>query len=161
LAYAGQHRLSNLSDLTMALLLSGVFGRSGLRCALAVALLLPLAGCNSEWIEARQRAEAERTVMPTNHRAEILAMMKTYLNDPTNVRDAFVSEPMLRTLDGASRYMVCVRYNARKSDGSYAGSKDSIVLFRYGRLDHVVDNARGLCRDATYQRFPELERLSR
>ena len=87
--------------------------------------------------------------------------MRTYLNDPTGVRDALVSEPELRTLDAATRYTVCVRYNARKSDGQYAGSKDSLVLFSDGRLERIIDNARGQCRDAGYQPFPELERLTR
>jgi hypothetical protein len=110
---------------------------------------------------ARERSEAANAAPPTNYRAEIVARMHTYLNDPTNVRDASVSEPALRTLDNASRYTVCLRYNARKSNGQYAGSKDSIVLFRYGRLDTVVDDVRGHCKDAAYQPFPELERMSR
>ena len=43
----------------------------------------------------------------------------------------------------------------------YAGSKDSLVLFREGRLESMIDNAREQCKDASYQPFPELERLTR
>jgi hypothetical protein len=35
------------------------------------------------------------------------------------------------------------------------------VLFRYGRLDRMVDNGREACKDAAYQPFPELEKLTR
>ena len=98
---------------------------------------------------------------PVNYRADILAFMHTYLNDPRGVRGAFISEPSKRTLDNVERYVVCLRYNARKSNGQYAGSKDSLVLFHDGRLDRVVDNAKEQCKDAAYQPFPELERMSR
>ena len=33
---------------------------------------------------------------PTNYRAEILAFMKTYLNNPVGVRDAVMAEPVQR-----------------------------------------------------------------
>jgi hypothetical protein len=135
--------------------------RSGL-CWLALAISLGLAGCNSEWLGARDRAlQANTTVPVATYKADIVAFMRTYLNDPTGVRDAFVSEPALRTLESVDRYTVCLRYTARKGGGQYAASKDSLVLFRNGRLDRVIDNAREACKDATYQPFPELERLSR
>jgi hypothetical protein len=131
-------------------------------CYVAVAAIaLGLAGCNSDWMSARDRSEISNTAPPTNHRTEILAMMRSYLNDPTKVRDAAISEPALRTLDGASRYTVCLRYNARKSNGQYAGSKEAMVLFRDGRADQVLDNPRGQCKDAAYQPFRELEIMSR
>jgi hypothetical protein len=108
----------------------------------------------------------ERTVpnvYPQNYKSEIVALMRSYLNDPTGVRDAFVSEPVPRTIDGGERHVVCVRYNAKKSGGQYAGSKDSLVLFRGGRLDRIVDNelARAECKGASYAAFPELQKMSR
>jgi hypothetical protein len=129
---------------------------------LAIALSLGLAGCNSDWINARDRATVANTTPPApTYKADIVALMHTYLNDPTGVRDAFISEPALRPVDNASRYTVCLRYTARKGGGQYAPSKDNLVVFRDGRLDHVVDNAREICKDAAYQPFRELERLSR
>lgn len=127
----------------------------------AFLLSFSLAGCNAEWMRAHERAEQAYTTPPSNHKADIVAFMHTYLNDPRGVREAFTSEPALRTLDNASRYVVCLRYNARKSNGQYAGSKDSLVLFRDGRLDRIVDNAREQCKDARYLPFPELERMTR
>jgi hypothetical protein len=110
---------------------------------------------------ARERAERAYTTPPASHKADIVAFMRSYLNDPYQVRDAFLSEPALRPFEGANRYSVCVRFNARKSNGQYAGSKDSLVLFRDGRLDRIVDNGRPHCKDVAYQPFHELETLSR
>ena len=128
---------------------------------LPITLALALGACSSDFMSEVERTEQAYKTPPIDYKADILSFMRTYLNDPTNVRGAFVSEPELRTLDGASRYTVCLRYNAKKSAGQYAGSKDSMVLFRSGRLDRIVDNAREQCRDARYQPFPELERLPR
>ena len=94
---------------------------------LPVVAALALGACSSDYMAAQESEQAALTTVPQNYRADILAFMRTYLNDPTQVRGAYVSEPALRTLDGASRYTVCLRYNAKKSGGQYAGSKDSIV----------------------------------
>ncbi len=128
---------------------------------LALALSVGLAGCNSEWRANRERALTADATPPVSYKTDIVAFMRTYLNDPTGVRDAFMSEPALRPLDNADRYSVCLRYTARKTGGQYAASKDSLVLFRDGRLDRIVDNAREMCKDAAYQPFRELEQLSR
>ena len=133
---------------------------SGLR-GIAVALSLGLAGCNSEWAREHDRLIEANTAKPISYKADILSLMRSYLNDPVGVRDAFVSEPALRTLENADRYTSCLRYTARKTNGQYAASKDSLVLFRDGRLERVVDNAREICKDAAYQPFRELEQMSR
>jgi len=133
-----------------------IFRRIDLR-GLALAVSIALAGCNSEWLGARDRSMQANTTVPTaTYKADIVALMRTYLNDPTGVRDAFASEPALRSLEGAERYAVCLRYTPRN-----ASSKDSLVLFRDGRLDRIIDAARETCKDAAYQPFPELQRLSR
>lgn len=129
---------------------------------LTLAVLLGLAACTSdEWNTVRDRTIQANTTPPVSYRADILAFMHTYLNDPRGVREAYVSEPALRTLENSERYASCLRYTARKSDGQYAPSKDSLVLFRDGRLDRVVDNARETCKDAAYQPFRELEQMAR
>ena len=129
----------------------------------ALAFSLALTGCNSEWIGARDRAITANTTPPgPSYKAEVVAFMRTYLNDPTGVKDAFISEPALRTLENVDRYSLCLRYTARKGPGQpYATSKDSLVLFREGRLDRIIDAAREACKDAAYQPFRELEQLKR
>ncbi len=128
-------------------------------------LVVPLlaVGCTGDWMRDRDASVAVHSVLPQNYRTEIVALMRSYLNDPTGVRDAFVSEPSQRTFDGIARYVSCVRYNAKKVGGQYAGGKDSMVLFRGGRLDRIVDNelARAQCKDAAYTPFPELQQMSR
>ncbi len=112
-----------------------------------------------EWDQ--ERVALANAPVPTNYRADILAFMRTYLNDPSGVRGAFVSEPAQRDIDGSRRFASCLRYNAKKGGGQYTGSKDSLVLYRNGRLDRLIDNAREVCKDAAYLPFPELERLTR
>jgi hypothetical protein len=131
------------------------------RSWLPALLALGVAGCNSEWTRNYERTTAAATARPVSYRADITAFMRTYLNDPSRIRDAAVTEPELKTFDGVNRYVVCVRYNARRSNGQYAGARDSLVLFIDGRLDRIVDNARETCKNAAYQPFPELERLTR
>jgi hypothetical protein len=128
---------------------------------LLIALLT--SGCFGSYTYERDAAIKANSVFPANYRSEIVALMRTYLNDPSGVRDASVSEPAQRTMDGIPRYFSCVRYNAKKSGGQYAGPRDSMVLFRSGRLDRIVDNetARGQCKDAAYVPFPELQSMTR
>jgi hypothetical protein len=139
-----------------------ILTNASLRCA-ALALTLALAGCNSEWLGARDRDfSANKTPPGPGYKAEVIALMHTYLNEPAGVKDAFISEPALRPFENANRYTLCLRYTARKGPGqAYAPSKDSLVLFREGRLDRVVDAVKEACKDAAYQPFPELEQLKR
>jgi hypothetical protein len=105
--------------------------------------------------------EGDATAYPTNYKAELLAFLRTYLNDPSNIRDAFISEPSVRILGTESRYIVCVRYEARRSSGEYAPSRERVAIYYGGRFDRFLESAREQCAGATYQPFPELERLSR
>jgi hypothetical protein len=134
------------------------------RSIIPLMLVLPLLFGGCAGIAAKKQAEetaAQVNAPPANYKADIVALMRTYLNDPTDVRGAFVTEPAIRTVDGQSRYAACLRYNGRKAGGQYAGSKDSVVVFRSGNLDRIVDNGREYCKDAAYVRFPELERITR
>lgn len=139
---------------------------------LILALAIVLGACSNfdAWRNETARNDEANKVLPTNYKTDILALMRTYLNDPTNVRDASVSEPAIKTFENADRYVVCLRYNAKKSGGQYAGSRDTIVTFRQGRLDRIIDvareprearQARELCKDMAMKPFPELEKLSR
>ncbi|MFZ2160213.1 MAG: hypothetical protein WAV72_29405 [Bradyrhizobium sp.] len=98
---------------------------------------------------------------PTNYRTEILAFMRTYLNNPVGVRNAVMAEPVQRTVGGRLRYVSCLRFAARDSDGAYREGRASAVLYVDGRLDRLVENAGEICAGATYAPFPELEKLPR
>lgn len=109
----------------------------------------------------------EPNVLPVNYRADILAYLKTYLNDPAEIREAFIAEPVLRTVGGTAalvvtqRYLVCIRFNAKNSIGRYEGSRDRVVAFLSGRLDTMAPARGDQCKDAVWTSFPELERLKR
>ena len=98
---------------------------------------------------------------PTNYRAELLAFLRTYLNNPKGVRDATMAEPQQRVVGGRQRYVSCVRYDARDLDGSYGGGRERAVLYVDGRLDRVIENAGEVCAGAAYAPFPEMEKLTR
>ena len=98
---------------------------------------------------------------PNNYRSEILAFMKTYLNNPVGVHDALMADPVQRVVGGRLRYVTCLRFAPRESDGSYREQRERAVLFVDGRLDRVVENASEPCAGAAYQAFPELEKMTR
>jgi hypothetical protein len=98
---------------------------------------------------------------PNNYRPELLAFMKTYLNNPVGVHEAAVAEPVLHTISGHGRYVVCVRFTPRESDGSYREPRERAILFIDGRLDRMGEKAGELCAGAVYAPFPEMEKMTR
>jgi hypothetical protein len=123
-----------------------------------------LAGCASGERELVGGAETKGgvsvNVFPDRYRAEILAYQRSYLNDPTGIRAAAITQPQLRKVGSVERYVVCVRFNAKAAGGTYAGVRDHIAVFLAGKLDQMAAT-REECRDAAYEPFPELERLTR
>lgn len=98
---------------------------------------------------------------PNNYRAEVLAFLRTYLNNPTGVRSAAMADPVQRVVGGRLRYVVCLRFTPRESDGSYREPRERAVLFVDGRLDRLVENASEPCAGAVYQPYPEMEKMAR
>jgi hypothetical protein len=132
---------------------------------LVVLLALALAACGKtldELSSEQRKADwAAANVYPAEYRAELIAHLRTYLNDPTGIREAAISEPVLRPVGPGERYIVCVRFNPKRSGGGYAGLKDHLVIYAGGKLDRYVEAAGESCKDAVYAAFPELERLTR
>ena len=115
--------------------------------------VLGACGGVKDWPYHQPVVRGEANIYPDSYRADILAFLRTYQNDPTQIRGAGISEPALRPgAAGEGRYAVCVRYNARNAAGSYEGSKDRVVYFLAGRLDTMIEARRAACR-ATFQRF--------
>jgi hypothetical protein len=98
---------------------------------------------------------------PGNYRSELLAFMRTYLNNPVGVHGAAMAEPVQRTVGGRSRYVSCLRFTPRESDGSYREARERAILYVNGRLDRMIENAAEICAGAVYGPFPELEKLTR
>jgi hypothetical protein len=134
---------------------------------MAVSVAVALGGCATETgpsaSELKARWDAQN-IFPQGYRQDLLAFLRTYLNDPSHVRSASVSQPQLKYIGPGDRYVACVRYNARNSDGKYVGSKDGAAIYVAGKLDRVLDtpkDVRELCKEAAFVPFPELERLTR
>jgi hypothetical protein len=123
-----------------------------------------LGGCAGVEGPSAETVRAART-SPTDYKGELLAYLRNFLNDPSNVRNAFVSRPALGRIQGEERYLSCVRFDARSTTGSYRGSRDHLAVFFAGKLEYFAElrpEARDdRCRDAAYEPFPELERLGR
>ena len=96
---------------------------------------------------------------PTNYKSNILAAMHAYLNDPTGIHDAAISEPALKPIGNTTRYMACLKFNPKKNASEYAGVKEIAAAFLLGRFDQFIETAHDLCAGAAYMPFPELQKL--
>ena len=135
------------------------------KCAAVLLLPLALAACASEGgdsgpISYVGEHDTANQPFPTNYHDELMAFLKTYLNNPVGVRDAAMAEPMQRTVGGRPRYVSCLRFSARDADGNYPTARERAVVYVDGRLDHVVEKPGDICAGAVYSPFPELEKLT-
>jgi len=134
---------------------------------LAVVAMTLLGGCASSDVgpskaELKARWDAEN-VYPQGYRRDLIAYMRTYLNEPSGVRGAAVSQPFLKDVGPGERYITCVRFTERK-DGRYGTPKDGVAVFVVGKLDRFFDTPREVqpfCKDVALTPFPELETLTR
>jgi hypothetical protein len=132
-----------------------------------VILLLPLAlAACMDSDESRPTSFIEDSndasqLFPNNFRAELVAFMRTYLNNPVGVHEASLAEPVQRTIGGRVRYVSCVRFAERRADGRYGEARERAVVFVNGRLDRIAPNAGEACAGAVYAAFPDLERMTR
>jgi hypothetical protein len=142
-------------------------GTSGISARYAAILLLPitLAACagsdDSRSVAYTDDRGVANQPYPDNYRAESLAFMRTYLNNPAGVHDAAIAEPVQRTVGGRQRYVSCLRFTPRESDGSYHEMRERAILYIDGRLDRMVENASDVCAGAVYVPFPEMAKLTR
>lgn len=138
----------------------------GISAKRAAIVLLPLllaacAGDGQNSITYTDDRGVANQPYPTNFRPELLAFMKTYLNNPVGVKEAVMAEPVQRTVGGRLRYVVCLRYNAKDTAGGYLGLRERAILYVDARLDRVVEDASEVCAGAAYAPFPELEKMTR
>lgn len=113
--------------------------------------------------ELKARWEAQN-IYPQNYKTDLLAFLRTYLNNPENIRAAQVSQPRLKSVGPGERYVACVRYRERKDGGKYSAPKDGVATYVSGKLDRFFDAApevKALCGEAVLEPFPELEKLKR
>jgi hypothetical protein len=105
-------------------------------------------------------AEAGMNTYPTNYKADILAGMRAYLKTPAGIRDAALSEPVLKTSGTGTLYIACLRFTPIKNATDYAPPKEIAAIFMAGRLDRFVDVPKDECTGVSYAAFPELQKLA-
>ena len=121
---------------------------------LAMTIAVALAACSSS-----KEVPVDPNIFPANYKQEILDTLSATLADPTNIRNAFVTDPALTTVDKDQRYAVCVRFTPRDAGRRYESSVDRIAYFYGGHLNQLVPATPEQCGKAPYKPFPELERL--
>jgi hypothetical protein len=114
-----------------------------------------LVACSS----SKKEPEENPNIFPASYKDEILLTMTNALDDPTNVRDAYISDPVLRSAGKEERYVVCVRSDSRNLNKVYTGTQDRIAFFYGGHLNQLVEATREQCGNVAYKPFPELEKL--
>jgi hypothetical protein len=121
---------------------------------LLILAMLGVAACTSD------PAKVEDNVFPTEYKKMILTIVTNNQSpDPTNIREAAISEPVLRPVEKATRYVLCVRYNPRNEKREYSGITERIVYFYQGHVTQFVPASREQCSWADYKPFPELEKI--
>jgi hypothetical protein len=141
--------------------------RLGTSAKIVAILLLPvaLAACADSEVSKSITFTDDRGVAnqpyPNNYTLEILSFMKTYLNNPVGVHEASMAEPVQRVVGGRLRYISCLRFTPRESDGSYREPRERAILYVDGRLDRIIENASEPCAGAVYAPFSSLEQMTR
>jgi hypothetical protein len=130
----------------------------GLVALLVLALLAAaLCGCAQNG-----PPKVEENVYPKDYRPGVVSLLRRKIDDPYGIREAYIAEPVLKSLpSGSTRYIACIRFNAKNKDEQYQGTKEFAAYFFAGELTQVVDAGRELCGNAAYQPFPELEKYCR
>jgi hypothetical protein len=130
----------------------------GLRLCVVATVALVLAGCGSTEYLGKPK-EVDPNIFPAKYKEEIVLNLKQALIDPTNVKEAFISEPVLSSDTKDPRYTVCIRSNSRGYQREYLGPKDRIAYFYGGTLNQLIDAKPEQCAKANYKPFPEIEKL--
>jgi hypothetical protein len=130
----------------------------GLVALLVLALLAAaLCGCAQNG-----PPKVEENVYPKDYRPDVVSLLRRKIEDPYGIREAYIAEPVLKSLpSGSTRYIACIRFNAKNKDEQYQGAKEFAAYFFEGQLTQIVDAGRELCGNAAYQPFPELEKYCR
>ena len=131
-------------------------GRHVASLSLFSILAIALAACSGA---SNKDPESDPNTVPTNYKQEILMSLTQTLDDPTNIRESYISDPILTKAGAGQHYTACVRFNARDMSHSYIGSKDRIAYFYGGHLNQLVEASKEQCGNAAYKPFPELEKL--
>ena len=124
---------------------------------LSFVLLIALGGCSGS-----SKDTSLSPTVPSDYRQKVLLAVSEVFADPTNIKDAFISDPMQVPVDNVQRDAVCVRGNPRDlNTKQYLGSRELVAYFFGGGLNQLIPAQPGQCAKAPYKPFPELEKYCR
>ena len=131
---------------------------------LIVLLVVALAGCTAASLSNLVSGKAPEpplnpTEFPAKYRSDIAEFMRTWLINPTKVKDALIGEPALKPVAGQPHYVTCVRYNPRDGNDRYEGNQSNLVIFLGGKLNQFLPSDPAMCSGLNYQRYPEIESM--
>lgn len=130
--------------------------RNGVGVGLVAVAALALGACSSD----SKVVTVNPNIYPAQYKQEIVATLRSVLNDPTHVRNALISDPALTPVDKDQRYTVCVQLTERDPySQQYAAPQTRIAYFFAGHLNQFVKANDDQCAKAAYKPFPEAEKL--
>jgi hypothetical protein len=129
-------------------------GRFGIRGVWpGVVLAVMLCACSSVGDK-----KIDETAFPADYKDKIRIRLDVQVPDARSIRDAYIAEPALKPRGAVTRYVVCVKFDAKDEQGQYMGNKEYAAFFYAGDLTQIVDATRELCDGALYRPFPEVEK---
>src|SRR5580700_4997857 len=79
----------------------------------------------------------EPNIYPGDYEARILKQLRLQLTDITNIRDAYLAAPAMKTYQGTERYIACVRFNAMDKSG-VPQTRELAAFFFGGSLTQII-----------------------
>jgi hypothetical protein len=119
----------------------------------AALLAITLGAC------AAKDIKIEDNIFPTDYKPKIVERLALQLDRLKGIRDAYIAEPALKHRGTFTRYIICMRFDAKDAQGQYQGNKEYAAFYYQGQLTQIVDASREMCDGALYRPFPELEKF--
>jgi len=129
--------------------------------AARLVLLCALAAATAACSDDKNKTEANPNVLPARYQVEITETLREQIfakNDTTSITGAMITEPILRTVGAAPRYVVCVRYVAHGTAYNITANVERIGYFYAGHLNQLIETTGDECKGAAYKPFPDLDK---
>jgi hypothetical protein len=133
-------------------------GSRAARLVLLCVLAAAIAACSDD---KNKTPEANPNILPARYQVEVTETLREQIfakNDTTSITGAMITEPILRTVGTAPRYVVCVRYVAHGTAYNITANVERIGYFYAGHLNQLVETTGDECKGAAYKPFPDLDK---
>lgn len=102
--------------------------------------------------------KVEENLYPADYKTRIGERLNLQVADPRSIRDAYIAEPALKPRGAVTRYLVCIKFDAKDERGQYQGNKEFAAVFYAGQITQIIDATSEMCENVLYRPFPELEK---